>query len=63
MNPKIIGPGLLFLLFCFMEVGALIEYLKFPNVQSLHIGLAFAVVGAVFLVCSIRLYRSNKRNT
>jgi hypothetical protein len=62
MSIKSIGTGLLFLLCCVMEALALVQYFKFPNVQALHIGVILSISGAIFLICSIRLYRSGKKN-
>ncbi len=62
MNTKMRIAVLLFLLACVMEIAAMIEYFRFPKVPSLLIGLAFALIGGVLLVCSVRLYRWGKKS-
>ncbi len=61
MNTKTLSATILFCVCCVMEIFAIIEYFRFPNVLSLQIGLAFAFVGVIFFIFSVYLYRSSKK--
>ena len=48
-------------LFCILEVSAVVDFFQFPNSQEVSTGIAFSIIGGIFFLMSIYFYRKSKQ--